>query len=39
VYLLVGPIWVAKEMWMVVTGSHHRAQHAETSDTTQAKKT
>lgn len=22
VYLLVGPIWVAKEIWMAVTGTH-----------------
>jgi hypothetical protein len=21
--LLVGPIWVAKEMWMFLTGTHH----------------
>jgi uncharacterized membrane protein YGL010W len=25
VYLLVGPIWVAKEFWMLLAGSHRRA--------------
>ena len=24
VYLLVGPIWVAKEAWMFLTGTHRR---------------
>ena len=23
VYLLVGPIWVAKELWAFLTGAHH----------------
>jgi hypothetical protein len=35
VYLLVGPIWVAKELWMFLTGAHH----APTSDPTQTKRT
>jgi len=35
VYLLVGPIWVAKEIWMFVSGAHHEAA----SGSTQAKKT
>jgi uncharacterized membrane protein YGL010W len=35
IYLLVGPIWVAKEVWMYVSG----AQHAPVSETTQTKKT
>jgi len=35
IYLLVGPIWVAKELWMFVTGTHH----APASDTTQTKRT
>ena len=30
IYLLVGPIWVAKELWMFVTGTHQ----APASDTT-----
>jgi uncharacterized membrane protein YGL010W len=34
VYLLVGPIWVAKEVWMSVTGAHH----SPASDQTQAKR-
>lgn len=25
VYLLVGPLWVAKEIWTFLTGSHHAA--------------
>lgn len=25
VYLLVGPIWVAKEFWMLLSGSHRRS--------------
>ena len=25
VYLLVGPIWVAKEVWMFLTGGHRAA--------------
>jgi uncharacterized membrane protein YGL010W len=29
VYLLVGPIWVAKEIWDTVTGSHSRQNAAE----------
>jgi uncharacterized membrane protein YGL010W len=28
VYLLVGPVWVAKELWSFLTGTHH-AQHSE----------
>jgi uncharacterized membrane protein YGL010W len=32
VYLLVGPIWVAKEMWMFLTGAH-QAPSAEDSQT------
>ena len=24
IYLLVGPIWVAKEAWMILTGTHRR---------------
>jgi uncharacterized membrane protein YGL010W len=35
VYLLVGPVWVAKEIWMVVSGT----QHTRASSTTHAKKT
>jgi len=35
VYLLVGPIWVAKEIWMFVSGAHHEAA----SGSSQAKKT
>jgi len=35
VYLLVGPIWVAKEIWMFVTG----AQHASAADAEQTKRT
>jgi uncharacterized membrane protein YGL010W len=35
VYLLVGPIWVAKELWMFLTG----ANHASASDTAQTKRT
>jgi len=27
VYLLVGPIWVAKEFWEFLTGSHKPASH------------
>jgi uncharacterized membrane protein YGL010W len=34
IYLLVGPIWVAKELWMFLTGAHH----APTSDTTHTKR-
>lgn len=26
VYLMVGPIWVAKEAWMFLTGSHRSGQ-------------
>jgi uncharacterized membrane protein YGL010W len=29
VYLLVGPIWVAKEIWDTVTGSHSEQNAAE----------
>jgi hypothetical protein len=25
IYLLVGPIWVAKEIWTFLTGTHHAA--------------
>jgi uncharacterized membrane protein YGL010W len=33
VYLLVGPIWVAKEFWMLLTGSHRSsAVDASTKD-------
>ncbi len=32
VYLLVGPIWVAKEAWMFLTGTH-RAPHGEGTPT------
>ncbi len=35
IYLLVGPIWVAKEIWMFVTGTHQ----ASASDSTQTKRT
>jgi len=35
VYLLVGPIWVAKEIWMFVSG----ARPAAASDATHAKRT
>jgi hypothetical protein len=35
VYLLVGPIWVAKELWMFVTGAHP----ASAPDTPQTKRT
>jgi hypothetical protein len=35
VYLLVGPIWVVKEIWMVVSGT----QHTGASSTTHTKKT
>ena len=35
VYLLVGPIWAAKELWMFVTGT----RHVPASDTTQTKRT
>jgi uncharacterized membrane protein YGL010W len=27
VYLMVGPIWVAKEFWQFLTGSHKPASH------------
>jgi hypothetical protein len=32
IYLLVGPIWVAKEMWMLLSGTRHppRANGSET---------
>jgi uncharacterized membrane protein YGL010W len=33
VYLLVGPLWVAKEAWMFLTGTHH----AEAPEPTQRK--
>lgn len=29
VYFLVGPIWVAKEMWMFLAGTHKTAAQAE----------
>jgi hypothetical protein len=35
IYLLVGPIWVAKEIWMYVSG----APHASASQATQTKRT
>jgi len=35
IYLLVGPIWVAKEVWMYVSG----AQHAPVSEATETKRT
>jgi uncharacterized membrane protein YGL010W len=35
VYLLVGPIWVAKEVWMFLTGTHPAAA----SEPTQTKRT
>jgi uncharacterized membrane protein YGL010W len=35
VYLLVGPIWVAKEAWMLLNGTHH----APAPDDTQTKRT
>ena len=28
IYLLVGPIWVAKEIWETVTGAHNRQEAA-----------
>ena len=28
IYLLVGPIWVAKEMWEMLTGGHARQDAA-----------
>jgi uncharacterized membrane protein YGL010W len=34
-YLLVGPIWVAKEMWTWMTGSH-QAQRTERAKPTQS---
>ncbi len=34
IYLLVGPIWVAKEMWTFLT----RTQHVATSDGSQTKR-
>ena len=34
IYLLVGPIWVAKELWMFLTG----ARHTPTSDVTHTKR-
>ena len=34
IYLLVGPIWVAKELWMFLTGAHD----APTSDATHTKR-
>jgi uncharacterized membrane protein YGL010W len=37
IYLLVGPIWVAKEVWMFVSGGHAAAPR--TSDGTQTKRT
>ena len=35
IYLLVGPIWVAKEVWMYVSG----AKHSPVSEATQTKRT
>ena len=35
IYLLVGPIWVVKEIWMYVSG----AQHAPVSEATETKRT
>jgi uncharacterized membrane protein YGL010W len=35
IYLLVGPIWVAKEVWMYVSG----AQHSPVSEATETKRT
>jgi hypothetical protein len=35
IYLLVGPIWLAKELWMFVTGAHP----PRASDTAQTKRT
>ena len=36
VYLLVGPIWVAKEVWDLLTGTHRKqaAENAPQSNTT-----
>jgi hypothetical protein len=34
VYLLVGPVWVAREFWTLVSGSH-RSQDAEKMNLTQ----
>jgi uncharacterized membrane protein YGL010W len=34
-YLLVGPIWVAKEAWTLLTGTH-RAQASESTKTSQS---
>jgi len=36
IYLLVGPIWVAKEAWTFVTGTH-RAPASDTAPTNQSK--
>jgi uncharacterized membrane protein YGL010W len=33
VYLMVGPIWVAREFWMFLTGSHRSPAHEETKST------
>jgi len=33
VYLLVGPIWVAKEIWMFISGTHHAAGSTQTKKT------
>jgi len=33
VYLMVGPIWVAKEVWMFLSGSHRSSAQEETKST------
>jgi len=37
VYLLVGPIWVAKEVWMFLTGAHRKPTSEGTPQGTAAK--
>jgi uncharacterized membrane protein YGL010W len=33
IYLLVGPIWVAKEVWMFLTGAHRASSASEGTQT------
>ncbi len=37
VYLLVGPIWVAKEAWMFLTGTHRKPAPEGATDSTARK--
>jgi uncharacterized membrane protein YGL010W len=37
IYLLVGPIWVAKEAWMFLTGTHRRPASESTPQSTVTK--